>query len=275
MLTFIRIANLASTPALIRDGASLDTLKQYVRSSQYTILVIETDKGEVFGSFSSSPWRNHFGFFGGPPAFVWKMRQSRQTWCPSLYEQAKLESTIDVYPYSGKTSSVQVCQHDLLAVGGDDSVDENLIGVPSTGRSNGFAFALQSDLLRGTTSPCSSFQSPALCGEGEASSVFCTSGLEVWTLTPCRDVDAAEKLEMAKYFVEESSRSIQSSSPTLGSRRVSYTCGSSDLYSQKKFFRRIGENNDREERRQSWHNPSDLNCDVGSSLYRGLLFAPK
>ena len=261
---------------MIRDGASIDTFKRYVRSSQYTILAIETDKGEVFGSFSSSPWRNHFGFFGGPPAFVWKMRQSRQTWCPSLYDQSKLESDVSVYPYSGTGSSVQVCQHDFLAVGGDAVDDDNVVRVPSAGSSYGFAFALHSDLLRGTTSPCWSFQSPALCGEGDTSSVFSTSGLEVWTLTPYRDVDSAEKLEMAKYIAEESSSSIKTSSPTLVSPRKPSMCGSSDhMHSQRSFFRRVGEENEREERRQIWSNPSDLNCDVGSTLYRGLRFSPK
>jgi TLD len=260
---------------VIRDGASLDTFKRYVRSSQYTILAIETDKGEVFGSFSSTPWRNHFGFFGGPPAFVWRMRQSRYTWCPSLYDQARLESQIDVYPYSGKGSSVQVCQHDLIAVGGDASLDENCVQGPSPESSNGFAFALHSDLLRGTTSTCWSFQSPALCGDGETSSVFSTSGLEVWTLTPCRDVDAAEKLEMAKYIAEESTRIVKTA-PTLGSPRVPPLCGSSDLlHSQKSFFRRVGEVNELEDGRQTWHNSPDLNCDMGSSPYRSLRCSPK
>lgn len=260
--------------ALIRDGASFDTFKRYVRSSQYNILAIETDEGEVFGSFSSSPWRNHFGFFGGPPAFVWKMRQSRQTRCTSLYDQARLESRISVYPYSGKGCLVQVCQHDLLAVGGDESMEDNLVRAPSAERSSGFAFALHSDLLRGTTSPCSSFQSPALCGKDDTSSVFCTAGLEVWTLTPCRDVDSAEKLEMAKYITEESSSRIMKS-PTLGSARVPSTYGSSDLDSQRSFFRRVGDDKELGERRQTWQASSDLNCDVGSPPYRSLRFSPK
>jgi hypothetical protein len=45
--------------SLIRDGASLDILKKYCRAARYTILAIETTNGEVFGSFTSAPWRNY------------------------------------------------------------------------------------------------------------------------------------------------------------------------------------------------------------------------
>jgi hypothetical protein len=47
--------------SLVRDGASMHTLKQYVRGSANTILAIETTTGEVFGAFTTSPWRTQFG----------------------------------------------------------------------------------------------------------------------------------------------------------------------------------------------------------------------
>jgi hypothetical protein len=47
--------------SLVRDGASMNTLKQYVRGSSNTILAIETTTGEVFGAFTTSPWRNQPG----------------------------------------------------------------------------------------------------------------------------------------------------------------------------------------------------------------------
>merc|ERR1712157_578819 len=40
--------------SLVRDGASLHTLKRYVRAAEHTIIAIETTQGNVFGSFNSS-----------------------------------------------------------------------------------------------------------------------------------------------------------------------------------------------------------------------------
>lgn len=49
--------------SLVRDGASMETLKHYVRASTYNVLAIETTTGNVFGAFTASPWRNHVGAF--------------------------------------------------------------------------------------------------------------------------------------------------------------------------------------------------------------------
>jgi len=45
--------------SLVRDGASLDILKRYCRAATHTVLAIETTNGEVFGAFSSAPWRTN------------------------------------------------------------------------------------------------------------------------------------------------------------------------------------------------------------------------
>jgi len=248
--------------SLIRDGASLDTMKRYVRAPKYTILAIETDRGDVFGCFTSQPWRTCPGFFGSAPAFVWKMRHSRRTRCSSLFDQAQLESEIDVYPFAGTAGSqyVQVCKHDMIAVGGDDDMSSALdnfsseLSVGSAFEMQGFAIALEDDLLRGTTSPSASFGSPSLlCGSdnngtnGDKSQVFFVSGLEVWTFTPCRDVDSAEKMELSKYFVEQSTRSSITSTP--GSRSPSLR--REDLV-QSEFYKRVGQDVESEERRDRW-----------------------
>lgn len=49
--------------SLVRDGSSMQTLKQYVRASANNILAIETTTGEVFGAFTISPWRTQLGEF--------------------------------------------------------------------------------------------------------------------------------------------------------------------------------------------------------------------
>jgi hypothetical protein len=243
--------------SLVRDGASLQTLKRYVRASQYTILAIETPTGEVFGSFTSSPWRHNLGFYGSAPAFVWKMRHSRRTKCYSLFDQAQLESEIDVYMYSGTNELVQACRRDELAVGGDDglpNLDEgqSYDELPDSfvrDANSGFALRLDDDLLAGTSNPCPTFRNPSLCGSGKSGDTFEVSNLEVWTFTPAFDVTSAEKLEMTKFFITESFRAPSDLSKHSSSKSEQF---SSQELVQEEFYRRVGHDQKSEERRDRW-----------------------
>jgi TLD len=261
--------------SLIRDGASLETLKRYVRACEHTIIAIETPKGEVFGCYTSSPWRTDRGFYGSTPAFVWKMRHSRQTKCASLFDQAHLESEIDVFIASGYQDKIQVCRHDCLAVGGDENMPnvesfDDIHDALEAADHCGFAIYLDDDLLRGTTSHCSTFYNPALCGTGSHSEVFEVAGLEVWSLTPEFDVKSAEKLEMTKFFIEESVRSM--SSPPTPSGRRSRQFSSNDL-EQVSFYRRVGHDPDSESRRDRWQYLNTMNG-IGS-VPRGMGGSPR
>ena len=261
--TEIRGENFWMRYSLTRDGASIETLKQYVRAATYTIMAIETRNGEVFGSFTSHPWRNNYGFFGNTPAFVWKMRHSRRSKCASLFDQAQLESEIDVFMATSKDRYIQMCRHDALAVGGDDGAiqpEEENFNIPAALEDieqGGFAIALEEDLMCGTTSPSRTFKSPALYGPGDKSAIFDVAGLEIWSFTPCADVNAAERLEMTKYFIEESSRGSARSTRSTGSRSTS-EFSSTDL-SQERFYRRVGDDLESEERRQRWQYTNMMN----------------
>lgn len=265
--------------SLLRDGASLNTMKHYARASSYSILAIETDKGEVFGAFTSESWRNHFGYYGSAPAFVWTMKHSRLTKYYSLFDQAQMESEIEVFLFAGKNKFVQVCRHDLLAVGGDNDAENPSTDAAGLGfvqehqsyhakaedlKHDGFAIALEDDLLKGTTSPCSSFKSPALCGDGDKSEVFYVANLEVWGFTPCRDEDTAEKMEMTKFFVEQSSRNsmFESATSSIGSP-ASSRFGSAELV-QEDFYRRVGHDSESEMRREQWQYRNIVDDNAGS-----------
>lgn len=246
--------------SLVRDGASLHTLKQYARASQYTILAIETPTGDVFGSFTSSPWRHNLGFYGSAPAFVWKMRHSRRTKCYSLFDQAQLESEIDVYMYSGTNELVQACRHDELAVGGDDglpNLDEQksydeLPDLFVRDANSGFAIKLDDDLLAGTSNPCPTFRNPSLCGSGKTGDTFEVSNLEVWTFTPASDVKSAERLEMTKFFIAESFRDPRGSLSDFSGHSSRSEPFSSQEMMQEEFYRRVGHDQKSEERRDRW-----------------------
>ena len=257
--------------SLVRDGASLDTLRNYTKAAKYTIVAIETPKGEVFGSFTSSPWRTNLGFFGGQPSFVWKMRHNRRSKCSSLYEQAQLESEIDVFMCTHKKELVQVCRHDQLAVGGDEYLEGN--ENESRADENGFAFSLESDLLVGTTSPCLSFTSPALVGDGRHSRVFDVAGLEVWSFTPCFDIPSAQKLEMTKFFIEASLRSSTQSYGTNSARSLSQSAFNSQDLISKRFYQRVGQDYESQERRNRWQYTNMMNPISNTGI--GLQTSPR
>lgn len=253
--------------SLVRDGANLDTLKRYVRASTHTLIAIETPEGEVFGSYTSSPWKRTYGFFGSAPAFVWKMRHSRQTPCHSLFDQAHLESEIDIFMADGENDHIQLCRHNAIAVGGDqdlpplDELDTNSETL-DVAMNSGFAIYLDDDLMRGSSSLCSTFHNPSLCGAGDETTVFDVAGLEVWTLTPCFDLPSAEKLEMTKFFLEEQSTRSMSSIGSNFPDRPSLSSRSSSFFtenSQENFYRRVGQDAESELRRDRWQYLSTMN----------------
>jgi hypothetical protein len=195
--------------SLVRDGASLPSLLRNIRGTRRTFIAIETVEGEVFGSFTSVPWRKNWNYFGNGESFLWRMRRSR---CEkdaqhSILDQAKLESELEVYYWSGRNNLVQYCTHDMLAVGGGLLRDENRDDLPDKQPDmGGFGLAIDSDLLRGTSSPCATFQSPPLSKLHSNGSPFEILNMEVWTLTPCNSVAEAENIEMTALFLETYNR---------------------------------------------------------------------
>lgn len=232
--------------SLVRDGASLDTLRNYCRAAQYTVLAIQTTKGDVFGAFTTAPWHTgEHGYFGCGESFVWKMRHNRFDHCCSLYEQAQMESECDVYPYSGLNNCIQLCTQDFLGVGGGE-IDHQLpfddIAAEVIGRqkSLGFAIALRDDLSRGTSCPSSTFCNKKLSNDDGG--IFDVCNLEVWTFTPCTNVEDAEKLEMRKHFLRE--RMHQQSMASISSTSLGSSVPSSPMASQRLFYRRVGESDE-------------------------------
>lgn len=201
--------------SLVRDGASMHTFLQRARGAKFSFLAVETTDGEVFGAFTTEPWRKNWNYFGGHQSFLWRMRYSRQQKCCSIIDQAQKESEIDVFPFTGDNNCVQLCTHDKIAVGGGDpielspSFDKNLPDCPSPIKDHewGFGLSLDSDLLSGTTSPCITFRSPSLSKIHSDGTSFEIINVELWTLTPCITEEEAEKLELGKLFLEAHSDS--------------------------------------------------------------------
>jgi hypothetical protein len=94
------------------------TFLQLARGAMFSLLAIETMDGEVFGAFTTEPWRKNGNTFGGSDSFLWKMRHSRKVKCYSIIEQAQKESEITVYPYTFENDTIQLCTNSRIAVGG-------------------------------------------------------------------------------------------------------------------------------------------------------------
>lgn len=242
--------------SLLRDGASLETFKQYARASKDTIMAIETTKGHVFGSYTSTPWRTNPSFFGRGSSLVWKMRHNRHSPCHSLFEQAEMESEIDVFFSIEAGQKPQCCTSDRLGIGAgklkDYDIDGHGIGVDNANDEDGFAIALQDDLLSGTTSKCQTYKNPCLVDASSAIETFDVLNLELWTFTPCFSLDSAEKLEMTQFFMSESIRNASINSDTSRIDRGGSMFGSKD-FDQHQFYRRIGQEDANEELRERWH----------------------
>lgn len=198
--------------SLVRDGSSLPTLLQQVRGAKYTLMAIETVDGEVFGSFTSTPWKRQPNFFGSGEAFLWRMRKPRRSGnIHSIIDQAQLESELDVYPWSGKNYCVQLLHSDKLAVGsGEVEGNEHSNGISCDASpiekkpsfNSGFGLSLDADLLQGTSGPCATFENAPLaqlCEDG----VFEVANLEVWTLTVSSSEEDAERMELSNLFFQD------------------------------------------------------------------------
>ena len=186
--------------SLVRDGASLNTLQNYTRASSHTIIAIQTTSGDVFGSFTSSPWQIKKESFGNGESFVWKMWHNRTEAGNSIHENfAQQERKIQIFPNSILNYSVQICTNEIIGVGdaqiGEDIYPKNV----EEEQASSFAFLLHSDLRRGITGSSATFCSPRLTSTSEKDGTFDVLNLEVWAFTPCTKVDNAERLELKTY----------------------------------------------------------------------------
>lgn len=191
--------------SLVRDGASIETLLSKVAACKWTILAIETINGEVFGSFTGSPWRVSPKYFGSAESFLWRLKNSRillndQT----MMEAIRNDMDLEMYPFTGHDNFVQHCTKKRLLVGGGEW-EKKTNGCPHTDEREGVGLIIYETLDRGSSSSCATYANRALCKSQNGD--FDVLNIEVWALTPCRTVLDAEKLQerkilMAHNFVE-------------------------------------------------------------------------
>ncbi|KAL3909767.1 MAG: hypothetical protein SGARI_002433 [Bacillariaceae sp.] len=128
--------------SLVRDGASLASLLASVRGSTYTMIGVETNHGEVFGSFTGTPWRASGRWFGNGEAFLWRLKKPRFT-SPRNSRKPNFEREMEVYPYTGYDELAQFCTAKTIAVGGGNWLD---IPCPFDDDTKGIGFMIDGDL---------------------------------------------------------------------------------------------------------------------------------
>jgi hypothetical protein len=201
--------------SLVRDGASRHSFLDIAKKcSPLAILAVETVDGEVFGAFTCEAWHREAESYGHGPSFLWRYRHNRhdKTW--SVLDQATLEGELDVYPLvAGSRAEVQLCTKTTFGIAG---VRETYTPARTLGDGTvvgkdewGFGLRMTGDLmLEGTSSPCYPFQSPSLSRIHADGSPFEIVNIELWTMTPCLDVEEAERLERKHLFLREHLRPL-------------------------------------------------------------------
>ena len=144
----------------------MNTLLSKTRGSTHTLLAIETSQGEVFGSFTSSPWC-HGGsvYYGSGESFLWRLSESRFTLCETKRDLLNRESEIEIFSWTGKNRNVQLSNRKELIIGGGESdnvirkrlEDEVKQADNEENKKYDFGLTLNSDLSRGTSGICITF----------------------------------------------------------------------------------------------------------------------
>lgn len=129
--------------SLSQHGSSLHTLMRKVRGERATLIVVETCNGEVFGAFVSSPWANSLSYYGSGESFVF-------TTAP----------TFEVFNWARTNTMFMYNNDQSIAMGGG----------------GGFAWFMNSDLSRGTSSASETFGNRPLTTDVD----FDVAHVEVW-----------------------------------------------------------------------------------------------
>jgi len=176
-----------------------------VYNSARTILVIETTKGEVFGSFTSEPWRIQPLFFGSGESFLWRLKDAHSI---SSDNSQKCDNDIVVYPFTGVDRYIQRCTRDKLWIGGGLWKRGEC---PFEDEPEGVGLSIDPDLQTGSSGSCATFSNCSLSklGTGENSTGsagnFEILNLELWTMSPFYPESRAKAAEARKLFIEQNS----------------------------------------------------------------------
>lgn len=130
---------------MVQHGASLSTLYRKTIQHSPTLILVETDGGEILGGFASQPWKcNQNTYYGNGESFIFHM----------------LNGNFTAYHWTRKNSMFMFSNQESLAMGGG----------------GGFGFFLDADMSKGTSSSCDTFGNECLTSHED----FDIVSVEVW-----------------------------------------------------------------------------------------------
>lgn len=127
--------------SMTRDGASVTRFLQCLESLGGSILIIRDSAGRCFGGFSAEPWASHDSYYGSGECFVFKFDEHKK---------------FAYFPWSGKNEFLTLSNPRGIAMGGG----------------GGYAFQLDAQFKAGSSTPCDTFDSPALAGTPEFTAYY-------------------------------------------------------------------------------------------------------
>lgn len=133
------------------NGSSLETLLILARKQSPTLLVVKDAQGNVFGGYASDEWHHAFHYYGTGESFLFS------------FASPSAAGGFVKYQWSRKNSYFMLCSDESLIMGGGGN----------------FGLFLDSDLSRGTSGACETFNSPPLTTSQEFSCVQ----VELWGFT--------------------------------------------------------------------------------------------
>ncbi|OQR98623.1 oxidation resistance protein 1 isoform X9 [Achlya hypogyna] len=131
--------------SLAQHGASLGTLYRNVKGKRPTLVVVETGDGDVFGGFASMPWAPSQSYYGNGECFLFT--------CTPTFEH---------FAWKGNNAMIMFSNDSMMAMGGG----------------GGFAWAVNSDLSRGSSAHSLTFENRCLAHRSD----FDVINFEVWEL---------------------------------------------------------------------------------------------
>ena len=135
--------------SVLNDGADLNSFYARVQGCKYTVLIVETINGEIFGGFNSSEWMISPNFYGSGESFLFKFNEE--------------DGSCDRYPWTGDNEFFVFSSHDQIAMGGGG---------------HGFGFVLDCDFATGESFCSATFGNELLVKKEKGA--FRIKNVEVW-----------------------------------------------------------------------------------------------
>ena len=144
--------------SLTRDGDSINAMLYLVEPYRYTLMVIKTTKGEIFGAYAHDKWEDKGCqstiFYGSGQTFLFSVHVEVPCSNEDKEEESESHSRVDIYKWKGTNSYFQMCSasNDRIALGGGSSC---------------FGLCVEDSFRFGSTGYCNTFGNPPLCRDGQ------------------------------------------------------------------------------------------------------------